>query len=321
MADSLLQITVGVVGEDPTRFADRMLGLTGNAHTADGFRKLVAELAGMARRPHKVLARVDSVTRGAAAGTLVADVSDATTGDELHIRLPGAGLIAKLTVVASSPTYAAGEVDGSAATDTLFGDEFVSAIQGHPVLSKYFTASNSTGTVTVTCKDPGTWGNNVTFIEKVTSNSPFAPTSPSGGDDILDQPSMTVTFGVPDIVADDTISIGARVYTWKASASADGEITLSTAEATAAANFAAAINADATWTGVLTASVNGAVVTLTFVGDPRLCQHITSDFAETNAGSVVLGGTVTVGTSEAPILDTTVTGSSTTRTWGARGAA
>ena len=319
MADSLLNITIGM-HEIPASVTERFLATSGNAHSLEGLTRLSRELGNFAAKDVKVLARVDSATRGAAAGTLVADESDATTGDTLGIYIPGRGETL-LTVVASSPDYAAGEVDGSAATDTLFGDEFVAAIQGHPELKDTFSAVNSTGTVTVTCLNPGSWGNDIIFGETATSNSPFDPTSPTGGDDVLDQPTMTVTFGAADIVADDTISIGARVYTWKASASADGEITLSTTPGTAATNFAAAVNADTNLKGIVTAAAVTTVVTLTFVADPRLCQHISMDYAESNGTSIVLGGTVTIGTSEVPDLGSTVTGSSSTRTFGQRGAA
>jgi len=320
MADSLLNITVGLL-EVPATVTERALATSGNAHSLEGLHRLMREVGTYVAKDVKVLARVDSATRGAATGTLVADVTDATTGDLLYIDgIPGHPRVT-LTVVASSPTYADGEVDGSAATDTLFGDEFVSVFLGHPLLKNYFSAANVTGTVTITARLPGSWANSVAFTEAVTSNSPFDPTDMSGGDDILDQPTMTVTFGTADIVADDTISIGARVYTWKASASADGEITLSTTPGTAATNFAAAVNADTNLTGIVTAAAVTTVVTLTFVGDPRLCQHISMDYSETNATSIVLGGTVTIGTSEVPDLGSTVTGSSSVRTFGTRGAA
>ena len=127
---------------------------------------------------------------------------------------------------------------------------------------------------------------------------------------------IEVALDLSEIAADDTISIGAVEYTWKASASGDDEITLSFTEATAATNFAAKINADARWTGILSASVATATVTLTWLADPRLCQHILVTYAETNAGSVVPAGTVIITGAEAPLIGSTVTGQSAIRNWG-----
>lgn len=319
MADTLINLTIGML-ELPATVTERLLATSGNTHSQEGIARIFRELGNVVAKDVKILARVDSATRGAAAGSLVADESDATTGDELAIVIPGRKTVI-LEVVASSPTYSAGEVDGSAASDTLFGDEFVAAFQAHPELKDTFSASNSSGTVTITCLNLGSWGNSITFTEDVTSNSPFDPTDPSGGDDILDQPTMDIVFGSPNITADDTISIGAREYTWKATASADGEITLSTTPATAAAAFVTAVNADTNLTGIVTASRSSATVTLTFVADPRLCQHIIITYDESNSGSVVPAGTELITGAEAPLLGSTVTGSSSTRTYGQRGAA
>lgn len=314
MADSLLNITVGL-HEAPATVTERVLAVSENASGRDGLAKLVRELGGLTTKDAKVTARVDSMTRAAAAGTCVADVTDCTEGDTLDILVPNYGTWT-ITVTDGTNDYPNGQVDLNDASDSAFGDSIAACFNQMPGLKDILSASNSSGTVTVTARQPGTWGNSIVFTETASSNSPFAPTSPSGGTDILDSPTMTVTFGTPNITANDTISIGARVYTWKASASADGEITLSATETTAATNFAAAVNADAHMTGICTASVNSAVVTLTFVCDPRIAKHIGVDFTETNAGSVVLGGVATGGaTSETPTPAGIVTGSSTTRTY------
>lgn len=319
MTDSLLNITIGML-EVPATVSERFLELSGNRHSLEGLTRLFRELGSLVSKDVKVLLRVDSATRGAASGTIACTKASSAAGDKVSIFIPGYPP-AIFTAVATGGVAADGEYSVDAASDSAQAIELTNAINLHPLLKDRITASESSGTITLLDDALGSAGNNVVYGKVVGTGAAITLVQPTGGDDVLAQPSMIVTFGTADIVADDTISIGARVYTWKASASADGEITLSAAEATAAANFAAAVNADTTFKGLVTASVAAAVVTLTFIGDPRICQHISVDFAETNSGSVVLGGVVTIGTSEVPALGSTVTGSSTLRTFGSRGAA
>jgi len=101
----------------------------------------------------------------------------------------------------------------------------------------------------------------------------------------------TCTLGSADIVADDTVLIGSVTLTWKADGSgSEDQVTLSTTEATAATNLAAAINAHTKLVGVVTASVASAVVTVTSDQDPRSAIHINTSRTETNSGSVTWGG-------------------------------
>lgn len=319
MADSLIQITAALL-EEPATVAERVLRANEDAHTQEAIHRLARELASLlTSRDGKAVVRIDSVTRGAAAGTIVVVQADCTAGDKIIITIPGYGR-AVLTAVAGAVTDQATQysIDTS---DTAVGDSIEAAIKANPLLKRHLTAENTAGSVAVTALEPGTWAHDVHIATVETTGTALVVTQLAGGDDVLTKPSITVTFGAADIAANDTIAIGRRKYTWKASASLDGEITLSTTEATAATNFAAAVNADTTWTGLLTATRDGAVVTLTWEGDPRAGQHIVCDFTETNSGSVTLGGTVIVGTGEAFTLGTTVTGSSTARTLGGKGAA
>jgi hypothetical protein len=325
VADSLLQITVAL-HEVPADVSARALETSGNMHSRNGLARLVRELGGLVAKDHKVLARVDSVTRGSASLTVTVESDDTTAGDKLYIQPYAGGPRIALTAVATAAEVTAAPKTGlwslATATDTAKAQSLRDAINAHQGLNGYMVATESSGVVTLTF-NPGTWAHSAKVTKAVTTANALSisAASPTGGDDILQKPSIAVTFGSANIAADDTISIGARKYTWKASASADGEITLSTTEATAATNFADAINADATWTGLITAIAADAVVTLTWEGDPRVGQHIVMDFAETNSGSVSLGGTAVIGTGEAFVLGTTVTGSSTARTFGGRGAA
>jgi hypothetical protein len=287
-----------------------------------GAKLLADELAAVAAgvRDGKVSARVDSLTRGAAAQTIVCDNATGTAGDKLFITVPGRARYA-FTAVTGAAVAANGEysIDTS---DTAMASSLVLAINAVAGIKHILTATSSTDTVTVTAQLPGTWAHTITLLKSVTQAGTLTlgGATLTGGDDIFTKPQITITFGSADIVANDTISIGSIEYTWVASASTANEITLSTTPATAAANFNTKINADTRWAGLITSSVVTETVTLTWEGDPRVGQHILMTIAETNSGSVVLNGTVLITNAESFTLGTTATGSSTTRVYG-RGAA
>jgi hypothetical protein len=244
-----------------------------------------------------VQVRVDSVTGAAATGSFTCVQASCTAGDKLIFVVPGAGTFT-LTAVSGTPNARAGEYE-IITGDTEVAVSVVAAITAMDGLKDHVTAENASGTVTWTAKKAGANGNNIVVNKELTTAAAHVITAASGGTDITQKPTIQVVFGSANIVADDTISIGGVKYTWKASAASVDEITLSTTEATAAANFAAAITADPRWTGLITASVVTATVTLTWEGDQRLGQHIVMDYTETNATSVVLTGRVIIGSGEA----------------------
>jgi hypothetical protein len=323
MADSIINISIGL-HELPASVAERCLRGDGSHFTSGAVKPLAEELIAIASgvRVGKVIARVDSCTRGAASQTIAMTQASCTAGDKIHIHLPGRGRHT-LTAVSGTPVAASGEY-AIITSDTATGDSVEAAILAMPGLQHYVTADNASGTVTVTALEPGTWAHGILLEKVVTTGAAvtLGGATLSGGDDILDQPSLAIVFGSANITAGDTISLGAIEYTWAASASTDNEITLSTTEATAAANFATKINADARWTGLVSAAVETATVTLTWLGDPRAGQHaLVTTIAETNAGAVAPGGTVLVTGTEVGSVGTTLTGSSTCRTFGGKGAA
>lgn len=322
MADSLINITIGL-HEIPATVAERCLRTAeaGNTRLAAGL--LGAELMAIANgsRDGKFSARVDSVTRGAASQTIAMTQASATVGDKIYIEGPGVGRFT--LTAATSPTAANGEY-AIITSDDATGASLAAAINALPGLKTRFTAVNSSGTVTVTAVELGTWAHAWTLRKNVTTGGAvtLGGATFSGGDDILTQPTISIVFGSANITAGDTISIGAIEYTWAASASNVNEITLSTTEATAATNFTTAINADTRWTGLISASRVDATVTLTWLGDPRAGQHaLITTVAETNAGAVGPAGSVLVTGTEVGSVGTTLTGSSTTRTYGGQGAA
>lgn len=252
--------------------------------------------------------RVDSATGVAAAGTIALSQADATAGDKLICSVPG-GQTFVFTGVEGTATAASGQYSIDT-DDTAVAVSLKAAINAVSGIRDIMSADNSTGTLTWTAKRIGTWGNGIIWRKEVTTAGAATITDATNGRDITAKPSITLLFGAADIVANDTISIGAREYTWKAAASADGEITLSTTPATAAANFLAAFNADATWTGLATATLDTATVTITWQGDPRFGRHMVVVLTETNATSITVGGTALTSVAESLSLTTTITGSS-----------
>lgn len=290
MADAVVTVSAVLSGQSPASVADEIAnsGLGPREVSRRALDQIDRALHGAAAGNLRV--RVDGTTAVQASGTCVADVSDATAGDTLTITVPGQG-VAVIAVTAATHSPTAGTVAADAADDAAFAAQIAACFNQHPFLKKFFTATVATATVTVTCRDdqlPGTMGNGVRFVETADSNSPFAPTSPAGGTVPAAAPSATITLGAPDVANDDTISIGSVTLTWKASAATEDEVTSSATEATAAANLTAKINAHSKLRGLVLATRATAVVTLTWLGDPRSGQLLTLARAETNSGSVVL---------------------------------
>lgn len=329
MADSLIQITLAL-HEEPATVAERALRESSSGNARIAAKLLGEELLAMASgvRDGKLVARVDSVTRGAASQTVTVESDHAAADDYLRIKIPRRQVSVDLVAVATDAEVAAAPATGlwsiETATDTAQAQSLRDAINTHPILHHYITASESSGVVTITARDLGTWAHEIALADGAVHADALVLGGSvlAGGDDVLDQPALDIVFGSANITANDTISVGAIEYTWVASASTVNEITLSTTEATAATNFAAKINSDTRWTGLLSASRVDATVTLTWLGDPRAGQHaLITTIAETNAGAVAPAGTVLVTGTEVGAVGTTITGSSTARTYDGKGAA
>lgn len=108
--------------------------------------------------------------------------------------------------------------------------------------------------------------------------------------------STTGTF-TGDATANDTITIGGRVLTWKASAGNENEITIpATGAANMAAALVAAINANSELKGIIVASNVLGVVTFEFFGPGRMGNLIvlaesTSNFTLAATRLAGAGGT------------------------------
>lgn len=317
MADAITNITIfHAKGIPPATPADEYI-LDTSARTAAvtaAANKLLAIAGGV--EGGQVAIRVDSATGAAASGAVVVEADDTVAGDLFLVTIPGYTTVSFAAVATDAEVTAApytGLWSLETVTDTAQAASLTSAINDHPATRDFLLAEESSGTITLTAKRTGTSGNGIVLAKEVTTSTALAITAMASGLDITAKPTIVLTFGSANITAGDTISIGAREYTWAASASADGEITLSTTEATAATNFKTAIDADATWTGLMTCERSTAVITLTWEGDPRCGKHMVVVLTETNAGSIVVAGTALTTAAESFPLTTTVTGSSVTK--------
>lgn len=291
MANTVSSVTlVHAHGDPPASVAERILRRSAR-EPVEQVNDLASELARVASAGGKLIVRVESSSGAAATGTVVCDQSNTVAGDYLTFFLPD-GSVHVITAVATDAeaTFQSGFYSIETATDDATGASFATAVNQLPGLRQWVSASNSSGTVTLTALRPGTESNAINMVKTVGTSAALAVTQFSGGVDHGTKPSATVTFGTPDVAADDTITVGSVVLTWKASPAAEDEIDVDTTPATAAANFASVINAHSQLQGLVTASAASAVVTLTWEGPPRAGELVALSRTETNSGSVVLSG-------------------------------
>lgn len=129
----------------------------------------------------------------------------------------------------------------------------------------------------------------------------------TGGDKTL--AAQTITLSFADITADtDTLTIGGVVFTWKAAASTESEVTIGANLAAATTNLTAALNAHSKLTGLFTATGVTAtgVVTLTANFPGRLFNLIT--LATNDATAMVLGAAVMAGGTGTTLMATRLYG-------------
>lgn len=120
----------------------------------------------------------------------------------------------------------------------------------------------STVTVTATAKSTGAEGNLLTLVDGSAGNCvPSGATLSGGGVGVKANGTITMTAVAAALpVAGDTVTIGARTYTWQTLRSQAGEVTIGASANACATNLVAAITTDS-WD--LSAVANSAVVTVT----------------------------------------------------------
>lgn len=296
MADAITTVTiVHAPGEPPATVAARLLvddpsrGLAGVASELE-------QIAGGVRGG-RVHCLVESTAAVAATGTVVVSAADCTAGDILRFFI-GDGQVIDMTAVALDATVTASPLAGyyslETATDDAVGASLATNMNRHPALSRYVQGSNSSGTVTLTAQKAGARGNSIDMVKVVTTAGALTLTQLTGGYDGARAPSETCTLGGAALTANDTITIGSVVLTWKASAANENEITIGGSDAASLANLTAKINAHSKLQGLVSAADDGATVcTITWLGPPRAGELLYYAKSASNASAMVITGSGT----------------------------
>lgn len=263
-----LDVEVIVADETATTIKGRFPSGTLDKNAAKARLLQILSALGETRRG-RVRLRVDDSTGVKASGTIACTQANCTAGDAVEI------MGVRLTAVAGAAVAASGQysIDTS---DTAVATSLKAAINGYGPLKDIVTADSSSGTVTVTAKREGSYGNDITMKKVVTTAGAFTLSGAklTGGKDEAAKPSITGTFtGLP--TANDTHVIGGVTLTWKASAANENEVTIG-ADATACAlALIAKINAHTKLAGLFLAATGGAgIFTLTLMSGGRLGNHI-----------------------------------------------
>lgn len=298
---AVVTISAALVGPDAAGLGAEIAGSSAGGREAvrrslDAVGRVISGVT-----PGHVRVRVDKTAPAQAVGTIEPSTEGSPmANDYMTVVVPGHGT-QRITAIEGTPDPAAGQIDVDAATDTILGAQVAACFAANPFLRKFFTATAADGLVTVTCREdtlPGSLGNGVRF-EEPPGESLFDVVSPSGGADAANTPSVTATFGSPDVVQDDTFAIGAVTLTWRNSPSGENQVAASGTPATAAANLVAKINAHSKLRGLVEATRTDAVVTLRWLGDPRSGELVRVARTESNEGAVVLSGSaLTSGSTE-----------------------
>lgn len=235
---------------------------TGPLDTRTALLRLAQLFTGLAANTPRGMVRVraDDSTGVAATDTFVVGTyTSLVAGDYVIIKPVGSHPI-KLTVITTG-TQAYGDGTFKAVTsNTVTGDNLVSAINSHPTCIRLgITASNSSGTVTVTFAENGSWGNTVRLTAFVTGGLTVGSALATGGKDAGKLTSVTLTLS-DVIVADETLVIGGVTLTGKASPSGENQFACGVTAAADGAALVACINAHSKLKGILLASGTSAPV-------------------------------------------------------------
>lgn len=235
---------------------------------------------------------IDDSTGVAASQTVTCDQSDGVAGDRL---LLGGHT---LTAVASGAVSADGQYSLETGNDEV-ATSLAAAINAYPPTRDLFVATVATNVVTITAREKGDVGNNVTLIKSVTTANALVlgGATLAGGRDGGQRQTVLGTFsGVG--TANDTISIGGVTLTLKAAAGNENEITIGGTAAETATNTIAKINAHTKLKGLVLASSGGsAIVSLVLLVGGRIGELVT--LTESGTGFSWAAGSFAPTTTEA----------------------
>jgi hypothetical protein len=252
--------------------ADRLLRPGTNAPLAALSREIDAIASGASGA--RVVVQVDGTAGVAASQTIACTQASCTAGDKLLITVPGFPTFT-LTAVAGTPNTSTGEY-AIITSDTAVAASIKAAINGHTGLRKIMSADNSSGTVTATVLKAGAGGNSIGLVKSVTNSGAFTlgGATFAGGKNAGDRAVAVVVLDQSKLTADDTLRIGKTTLTWKASAGAEGEVTIGASSTAAGDNLVAKINAHSALQGLMTAVNASGTVTITWLGSPRVGEHV-----------------------------------------------
>lgn len=153
-SSAIVTITVVVKDTAPQTVQDRYsrAGALNPAMGCEDLRKLLEAVAAGSEKG-AVHVFIDKADGTQATGTVA--LVQATSAVEDYVRIGVVQITAK-TTPSTQPQ------DGEfaiGASNTAMGDNFAAAVNAHPALRASVTASNASGTVTLTAKDKGTHGN------------------------------------------------------------------------------------------------------------------------------------------------------------------
>lgn len=198
---------------------------------------------------------IDESSAKAATGTIACSRTNSASGDKVMVG------DAVLTVVDGAATAASGQFSRDT-SDTAMGTSLHAALSAYPPAKAWVTSSDGgAGTVTVTARVAGTYGNSIVLAKNAVSGSAFT-LSGSALSDGVDPGALTSVNGTfsGTGTANDTISVGGVTFTLKASAANENEITIGGSAAASATNTIAAINAHSKLKGLVLASSGGSAV-------------------------------------------------------------
>src|SRR5678810_894089 len=158
---------------DSTTLADMF-----NSHTGDvgRMRQWVTKMANRCfEQGGGFVVQALGQSNSSASGTFTVTQASATVGDAIKFAFPD-GSYATLTSVASGADVASGTwLIG--ADSTAMGDNLVAAINGYGPCMRWVTATNSTGTITLTAKSDDPINNSIYVWESVTTAAATSLTS------------------------------------------------------------------------------------------------------------------------------------------------
>jgi len=212
--------------------------------------------------PAVVRVRTDDSTGVRASQQVSITYADLIAGDYLVLN-DGFGRFLKFTCVTSGTPVAGDGTFLKQTNATTTGANLAAAINGHPYAFGFWTATNASGTLTITAVRPGSGGNAHYLQKHVGTSDAFTITGSffTGGIDPGARLSFASTFS-DHATANDTITIGSVVLTCKSSPANESEFAPGADATATATNLVAKINAHSKLKGLVLASNALGVMTL-----------------------------------------------------------